>query len=118
MTLHNIFIIIIALIAPKFLFLFAVFILKIKYKLKAKGNEDKEVCSINRTTYLDWGTEYDQWYIIPCISFYINNGFGISICWLKLCYNEDYDIITIEEVKAKAKARYNLIHNNNESSSV
>lgn len=74
-----------------------VLILKIKYKYKAKGNEDKELCFIKKVTNLEFRDTYDEWYIIPTISISFNNGIDIAFHWFKVYYASFWSVVTFED---------------------
>ena len=76
------------------------------------------MCLLQKTTYLEWGNEYDDWDIIPAIHLNFNSCFSITFTWLKIQYSHTWDIITFEEEDARARVRSNLNNNNDESSSV
>ena len=92
-----------------------VLILKIKYSGK---EEEKQLCAFRKNTYLTWGNEFNEWYIIPNVSIYINNGFNISFNWLKIQYAHTWIVITFKEEDEWAAIHYNLNNKKNESSSV
>ena len=64
--------------------------LSIKYKIKAKGNEDEELCVFIRSVYCGWGNEYDEWYIIPNIAIFNNGNFGFVFNFLKFEFTVNY----------------------------
>lgn len=72
-------------------------ILKIVYKYKSKGNEDLEVCLIKKVTYLDFRTEYNEWYLIPTVSISFNSGCDISIKWFKFNYSSYWSVVTYKD---------------------
>ena len=80
--------------------------------------EEKQLCSFRKSTYLTWGNEFDEWYIIPSFSVYINNGLSISFNWLKIQYCHTWSIVTFEEEDEWAAVHYKLKDKENESSSV
>ena len=92
-----------------------VLVLKIKYSYR---EEDKQLCSFRKSTYLTWGNEFNEWYIIPNISIYFSDGFHITFNWLKIQYSNDWTVITYEEEDEWASVHYNTKIKKNESSSV
>ena len=86
-------------------------ILKFKYSSKS---EEQQFCSLDKTSYLYWGNEYDYFYIIPTITIYTNDGFGISFYWLKIQYGCFWSIRTYEDEDLIAEAKRNK-NNKNES---
>ena len=92
-----------------------VLVLKIKYSGK---REDKQLCYFRKSTSLTWGNEFNEWYIIPNVSIYINKGFDISFNWLKIQYSNSWSVVTFEEEDEWASVHYNINNKENESSSV
>ena len=78
--------------------------LKFKYSGKSEG---QKFCSLCKTTYLEWGNEYNYWYFIPNVAIYFNSGFGITIEWLKINYGNFWKVLTFDDEDLIAKARYN-----------
>ena len=115
MILHNIFIIIIVFIALKFLFLLVVLILKLKYSM---SEQEKQMCLLRKSSYLEWGNEFNEWYIIPSISINFSCGFTISFYWLKIQYCHTWKVVTYEEEDEWASVHYKIDNKENESSSV
>lgn len=102
MTLHNIFIIITVLIVLKFLSLFVVFILKVRYKYKAhiSNIEDKlklELCHVKKVTYLEFSNEYNELYLIPTVTIHFNQGIGITFYWFKIYYSSYWTIVKYKD---------------------
>lgn len=66
-----------------------------------------------------YNTEFDQWYIIPTISFYLSFNSKTYPCfqiiWLKWIFNISYHIKTDIEVDAESRVRQELIKEENES---
>ena len=87
-----------------------VFILKIIYKYKSKGNEDLELCLVKKVTYLEFHTEYDEWYLLPNISVSFNDGIDITFRWLKAYYSSFWSIVTYKDEDEYAE----FIRNKNE----
>ena len=94
MILHNIFIIVVVLIVLKFIFLFVVLILKIKLLQK---DENEQMSFLKKVTFLEWGSEYDEWHILPTITIAFNSGFSIDYHWLKIHYSQFWKVVTNEE---------------------
>lgn len=96
MILYNIFIIIIIFIVFKFLFFIAVLILKIKYL--NKKDENKELASICKTTYLEVTNIKEECYIIPTISICKTLiEIDVEFRWLNIYYSNRWRIITKEQ---------------------
>jgi len=76
------------------------------------------MCLLEKTTFLEWGNEYNSWYIIPTVEFYFNSGITITFNWLKIQYSHNWAVVTFEEEDARAKVSYDLRNNKDESSSV
>ena len=96
MILYNIFIIIVIFIVFKFLFFIAVLILKVKYL--NKKDENKELASICKTTYLEFENIKEECYIIPTISICKTIvGIDIEFRWLNIYYSNYWRVITKEQ---------------------
>lgn len=96
MILYNIFIIIVIFIVFKFLFFIAILILKVKYL--NKKDENKELASICKTTYLEFTNIKEECYIIPTISMCKTIiGIDIEFRWLNIYYSNSWRIITKEQ---------------------
>ena len=52
---------------------------------------------LKKVTFLEWGTEYDELYIIPNITISFNGGVGIDFHWLKIHYSHFWKVVTIGE---------------------
>ena len=52
---------------------------------------------LKKVTYLEWGTEYDKWYILPVISISFNGVIDIEFRWLKILYSNNWSIITYKD---------------------
>ena len=76
------------------------------------------MCFLQKATFLEWGNEYNSWYIIPNVEVYFNSGCSITFNWLKIQYSHSWKVVTFEEEDARAKAEYNLRDNKDEPSSV
>lgn len=100
MILHNIFIIVIVLIALKFISLLMVFILKLSF---IKKDEDEQMTALKKITFLEWGSEYGEWHIVPTIVIAFNGGFSIDYHWLKIHYSQFWKVVTFGEENDYAK---------------
>ena len=80
--------------------------------------ENSEWCSVTRDTSI-YGTQFNEWYIIPTISIYFSFDSHkypcFQITWLKWIFNCSYHIKTGLEEEAEARARQELIKEQNES---
>lgn len=84
------------LVLLKFLFMLAVLILKIKYS--NKKDENKELASICKTTYLEFENIKEECYIIPTISICKTIiGIDIEFRWLNIYYSNFWRVITKEQ---------------------
>lgn len=74
----------------------AVLILKIKYS--NKKDENKELASICKTTYLEFENIKEECYIIPTISICKTIvGIDIEFRWLNIYYSNFWRVITKEQ---------------------
>jgi len=89
----------------KFLFMLVVFILKLKYSMR---EEEKQMCLLRKSSYLDWGNEFNEWYILPSISINFSTGFTITFYWLKIQYCHTWRVITYEEEDEWASVHYSI----------
>ena len=106
MILYNIFIIITIFIVFKFLFFLVVLILKIKYL--NKKDENKELASICKITYLEFRNIKDECCIIPTIILYKDIvEITIEFKWLNICYCNSWRTITTEEENMYINASIN-----------
>jgi hypothetical protein len=71
-----------------------IFVLKLRFLRK---DEYEQMSFLKKTTFLEWGTEYDEWYIIPNITISFNGGVGINFHWFKICYSHFWKVVTIGE---------------------
>jgi len=76
------------------------------------------MCLLQKTTYLEWGNAYDDWYIIPTIEFNFNSSFSIMFNWLKISYCHTWRVITFKEEDARASIHYKIERKEDEPSSV
>ena len=106
MILYNIFIIIAIFIVFKFLFFLVVLILKIKYL--NKKDENKELASICKTTYLEFTDIKEECYIIPTINIIKSiEGITIEFRWINIYYSNFWRIITTEQENMYINASIN-----------
>ena len=106
MILYNIFIIITIFIVFKFLFFLVVLILKVKHS--NKRNENEELASICKTTYLEFTNIKSECYIIPTIILYKDIvGITIEFKWLNIYYCNFWRIITTEQENIYIDASFN-----------
>ena len=82
------------------------------------SQEDKQMCLLRKSTSLDWGNEFNEWYVLPAISLNFTYGFSITFHWLKICYSHSWRVITYEEEDEWASVHYKIDNKENESSSV
>lgn len=83
-----------------------VLILKIKYL--NKHDENKELASICKTTYLDFTNINEECYIIPTIALIKDNiVITLEIKWLNIYYANSWRIITSEEENIYVNASIN-----------
>ena len=106
MILYNIFIIITIFIVFKFLFFIVVLILKVKHS--NKRNENEELASICKTTYLEFTNIKEECYIIPTIVI-LKDSIGITIefKWLNIYYSNFWRVITTEQENMYINASFN-----------
>ena len=106
MILYNIFIIITIFIVFKFIFFLVVLILKVKHL--NKRNENEELASICKTTYLEFTNIKEECYIIPTIVI-LKDSIGITIefKWLNIYYSNVWRIITTEQENMYINASIN-----------
>ena len=106
MILYNIFIIITIFIVFKFLFFIVILILKIKYS--NKRNENEELASICKTTYLEFTDIKEECYIIPTIVI-LKDSIGITLefKWLNIYYSNFWRVITTEQENMYINASIN-----------
>ena len=106
MILYNIFIIITIFIVFKFIFFLVVLILKIKYL--NKRNENEELASICKTTYLEFTNIKEECYIIPTIVIFKDSiGITIEFKWLNIYYSNVWRVITTEQENMYINASIN-----------
>lgn len=83
-----------------------------------KFSKNSDWCCVTRDTSI-YGTEFNEWYIIPTISLYFSFDSYTYPCfqitWLKWIFNISYHIKRDIEEEAEARARQELIKKQNES---
>lgn len=52
---------------------------------------------LKKVTFLEWGSEYGEWHILPTITIAFNGGFSIDYHWLKIHYSHFWKIVTFKE---------------------
>ena len=106
MILYNIFIIITIFIVFKFIFFLVVLILKVKHL--NKRNENEELSSICKTTYLEFTNIKEECYIIPTIVI-LKDSIGITLefKWLNIYYSNFWRVITTEQENMYFNASFN-----------
>ena len=106
MILYNIFIIITIFIVFKFLFFIVVLILKVK-RLNKK-DENEELASICKTTYLEFADIKEECYIIPTINIIKNiTGITLEFRWINIYYSNFWRVITTEQENMYINAIFN-----------
>ena len=106
MILYNIFIIITIFIVFKFLFFIVVLILKVKHS--NKRNENEELASICKTTYLEFTDIKEECYIIPTINIIKNiTGITLEFRWINIYYSNFWRVITSEQENIYINASFN-----------
>ena len=106
MILYNIFIIITIFIVFKFLFFIVVLILKVK-RLNKK-DENEELASICKTTYLEFADIKEECYIIPTINIIKNiTGITLEFRWINIYYSNFWRVITTEQENMYINASFN-----------
>ena len=106
MILYNIFIIITIFIVFKFLFFIVVLILKVKHS--NKRNENEELASICKTTYLEFTDIKEECYIIPTIIVTKSiAGITLEFKWLNIYYSNFWRVITTEQENMYINASFN-----------
>ena len=83
-----------------------VLILKIKYL--NKKDENKELASICKTTYLEFTNIKSECYIIPTIILYKDiAGITIEFKWINIYYSNFWRVITSEQENMYINASFN-----------
>ena len=106
MILYNIFIIITIFIVLKFLFFLVVLILKVKHL--NKRNENEELASICKTTYLEFTDIKEECYIMPTINITKSiAGIALEFRWINIYYSNFWRVITTEQENMYINASFN-----------
>ena len=82
------------------------------------SQQDKQMCLLRKSSYLDWGNEFNEWYILPSISLSFTYGFSITFHWLKIYYSHTWKVVTYEEEDEWASVHYKITDKENESCSL
>lgn len=83
-----------------------VLILKVKHL--NKRNENEELASICKTTYLDFTNIKEECYIIPTIVIFRDiTGISIEFKWLNIYYSNFWRVITKEQENIYFNANFN-----------
>ena len=83
-----------------------VLILKVKHL--NKRNENEELASICKTTYLEFANIKEECYIIPTINIIKNiEGVIIEFRWINIYYSNDWRVITTEQENIYINASIN-----------
>ena len=80
--------------------------------------EDKQMCILRKSSYLEWDKADNNWYILPSISLNFTSGFNITFYWLKIQYSHTWKVVTYEEEDEWASVHYNINNKEDESSSI
>ncbi len=90
----------------KFLFMLVVLILKIKYL--SKKDENEELASICKTTYLEFTDIKEECCIIPTIIIVKSiAGITLEFKWLNIYYSNFWRVITKEQENMYINASFN-----------
>jgi len=76
------------------------------------------MCLLRKNTFIEWGNEFNEWYILPNIAINFTSGFSISFYWLKILYYHSWKVISYEEEDEWASIHYKIERKENESDSV
>ena len=94
------------LVLLKFLFMLVVLILKIKHL--NKKDENKELASICKTTYLEFTDIKEECYIIPTINITKSiSGIALEFRWINIYYSNFWRVITSEQENMYINASFN-----------
>ena len=66
------------------------------------------MCLLRKSSYLEWGNQLDEWYILPSVSISFTDGFSITFYWLKIEYSHTWKVVTYEEEDEWASVHYNI----------
>ena len=98
--------VVLILVVLKFLFMLVVLILKVKYLNKKDENE--ELASICKTTYLEFADIKEECYIIPTINIIKNiTGITLEFRWINIYYSNFWRVITTEQENMYINASFN-----------
>ena len=94
------------LVVLKFLFMLVVLMLKVK--CLNKKDENEELASICKTTYLEFADIKEECYIIPTINIIKNiTGITLEFRWINIYYSNFWRIITTEQENMYINASFN-----------
>lgn len=94
------------LVLLKFLFMLVVLILKVKHL--NKRNENEELASICKTTYLEFADIKEECYIIPTINIIKSiEGITLEFRWFNIYYSNFWRIITTEQENMYINTSFN-----------
>ena len=83
-----------------------VLILKVKHL--NKRNENEELSSICKTTYLEFADIKEECYIIPTINIITNiTGITLEFRWINIYYSNFWRVITTEQENMYINASFN-----------
>ena len=98
--------VVLVLVLLKFLFMLVVLILKIKYL--SKKDENEELASICKTTYLEFTNIKEECYIIPTINIIKSiEGITLEFRWVNIYYSNFWRVITTEQENMYINAIFN-----------
>lgn len=72
------------------------------------SEQEKQMCLLRKSSYLEWGNEFNEWYILPSINMNFTNGFSITFYWLKIEYSHTWEVVTYEEEDEWASVHYKI----------
>ena len=94
------------LVVLKFLFMLVVLILKVK--CLSKKDENEELASICKTTYLEFTDIKEECYIIPTINIIKNiTGITLEFRWVNIYYSNFWRVITTEQENMYINTSFN-----------
>ena len=98
--------VVLILVVLKFLFMLVVLILKVKHS--NKRNENEELASICKTTYLEFTDIKEECYIIPTINITKSiTGIALEFRWINIYYSNFWRVITSEQENMYINASFN-----------
>lgn len=98
--------VVLILVLLKFLFMLVVLILKVKYL--SKKDENEELASICKTTYLEFTDIKEECYIIPTINITKSiAGIALEFRWFNIYYSNYWRVITTEQENMYINASIN-----------